>query len=101
MQTLDREHISSINMDIVRGLAEIFSMHPVEYMPWLIECCNYSESSKTLFFLVMMQSFILQKNGTLFLSFPFLKCSSTSPATLGLDIHKRSMLLVFRCFHDA
>lgn len=78
-KTLDREHISSINMDIVRGLAEIFSMRPVEYMPWLIECCNYSESSKTLFFLVMMQSFILQKNdhGQFFAlfeaSFPLLK----------------------------
>ncbi|KAL6311451.1 hypothetical protein AAG906_005381 [Vitis piasezkii] len=78
-KTLDREHISSINMDIVRGLAEIFSMRPVEYMPWLIECCNYSESSKTLFFLVMMQSFIIQKNdhGQFFAlfeaSFPLLK----------------------------
>ncbi|KAK9292213.1 hypothetical protein L1049_020175 [Liquidambar formosana] len=54
--------ISSINMNTVSCLAETFSVHPEEYMPWLIECCNDFELSKTLFFLIMMQSLTMQKD---------------------------------------
>lgn len=99
MQTLDREHITSLNMGTVRRLAENFLMDPMEYMPWLIECCSYSQLSKTLFFLVVMQLYTMQKNGNLFSLFHYKMLFH--PAILGIDIGKRSMLLGFRCFHDA
>ncbi|KAA8539764.1 hypothetical protein F0562_026456 [Nyssa sinensis] len=53
--------ITSINLDIISGLAETFSMSPEEYMPWLLECCNVFKQSKTLFFLVLLQSFMMPK----------------------------------------
>ncbi|XP_058207523.1 uncharacterized protein At3g06530 isoform X3 [Rhododendron vialii] len=58
---LDHEHISSTNMDTIRGMAETLSRHPEEYMPWLVECCKFSELSKTFFFLVLLQSFTMPK----------------------------------------
>lgn len=65
MQTLEHEHISSVNMDTIRALAETLSRHPEEYMPWLVECCKFSELSKTFFFLVLLQSFTMPKIGIL------------------------------------
>ncbi|KAF5959772.1 hypothetical protein HYC85_000981 [Camellia sinensis] len=55
---LEHGHISSINMDIVRGMAETFSMHPGEHVTWLVECCKFSELSNTFFLLVLLQSFM-------------------------------------------
>lgn len=60
-KTLEHEHISSINMDTIRALAETLSRHPEEYMPWLVEYCKFSELSKTFFFLVLLQSFTMPK----------------------------------------
>lgn len=56
-KALKLEDITSINMDTISGLADNFSMHPEEYIPWLVECCNVSDLSKTLFFLVLLRSF--------------------------------------------
>ncbi|KAF5939620.1 hypothetical protein HYC85_023879 [Camellia sinensis] len=58
MQRLEHGHISSINMDTVRGMAETFSMHPDEHVTWLVECCKFSELSNTFFLLVLLQSFM-------------------------------------------
>ncbi|KAF5743615.1 hypothetical protein HS088_TW08G00200 [Tripterygium wilfordii] len=59
---LQPERVSSINMETVGILAETFLLHPDEYLPWFIKSCNDLASSKTLFYLVLMQSFILQKS---------------------------------------
>ncbi|KAL6980906.1 hypothetical protein U1Q18_022542 [Sarracenia purpurea var. burkii] len=58
MQRLEHGRISSLNMHTVRGLAETFSMHPEEFVSWLVECCKFSELSKTVFFLVLLESFM-------------------------------------------
>lgn len=60
-KTLKQGDISSTNLDNIRRLAETFSKYPDEYMPWLVECCNISDLSKTLFFLVLLQSFMMPK----------------------------------------
>uniref|UniRef100_A0A6N2JZM9 BP28 C-terminal domain-containing protein n=1 Tax=Salix viminalis TaxID=40686 RepID=A0A6N2JZM9_SALVM len=59
---LQQEVISSINMKIVNGLAETLSVHPGEYMPWLVDSSSDCTFSKTLLFLVLMQSFLRVKN---------------------------------------
>lgn len=59
---LQQEVISSINMKIVNGLAETFSMHPGEYMTWLVDSSSDCTVSKTLLLLVLMQSFLRPKN---------------------------------------
>lgn len=63
MQKLQREDISSVNIKIVNSLAEIFLKHPDEYMPWLIQSCDDFNVSKTLFLLVVMQSFLQPEKG--------------------------------------
>ncbi|XP_062092226.1 uncharacterized protein At3g06530 [Humulus lupulus] len=54
--------ISSMNMDTVTFLAERFLMHPEQYIASITENFKESTSSKTLFLLVIMQSFLMQKN---------------------------------------
>ncbi|XP_022736219.1 uncharacterized protein At3g06530 isoform X2 [Durio zibethinus] len=73
-----RGNTSTVNVEIVRSLSEEFLRHPNEYMPWLTESCSDLKSSKTLFFLVLMQSFSMSKNNGKFLvlfeaCFPVLK----------------------------
>uniref|UniRef100_A0A2N9G8U6 Uncharacterized protein n=1 Tax=Fagus sylvatica TaxID=28930 RepID=A0A2N9G8U6_FAGSY len=58
--TLQPGTLSSINMKTVTSLAETFIMHPEEYMAWLIKIIEDFELSKTLFFLMLMQSFMMQ-----------------------------------------
>ncbi|KAL6531214.1 hypothetical protein OROHE_014283 [Orobanche hederae] len=58
---LDHLHITSINMENISKLAETFSLRPEEYMPWLVKCCNSHEISKTLFFLILLQSLEMLK----------------------------------------
>ncbi|XAR66099.1 hypothetical protein NMG60_11012179 [Bertholletia excelsa] len=58
---LDREHVSSINLDTIRVLADTFLIHPEAYMPWLVECCNFSQMSKASFLLVCLKSFMMPK----------------------------------------
>ncbi|KAJ0099511.1 hypothetical protein Patl1_20742 [Pistacia atlantica] len=54
--------ISSANMEIVSSLAEAFSKHPDEYLSLLAESCRDFKLSKTLFFLVLMQSLLMKNN---------------------------------------
>ncbi|XWS60132.1 hypothetical protein CRYUN_Cryun07bG0008200 [Craigia yunnanensis] len=70
--------VSTVNMEIVRSLSEAFLIHPNEYLPWLTRSCSDFKSSKTLFFLVLMQSVSMSKNNGNFLvlfeaCFPVLK----------------------------
>ncbi|KAL3837868.1 hypothetical protein ACJIZ3_022459 [Penstemon smallii] len=58
---LERGPMSSINMENVSKLAMAFSSSPEEYIPWLVKCCNSQELSKTLFFLVLLQSLKMMK----------------------------------------
>ncbi|XP_043702680.1 uncharacterized protein At3g06530, partial [Telopea speciosissima] len=53
--------ITSANMVTVEALAETFAAHPEDHLPWLVECCNNFELSKTLFLFVLVQSFMIQK----------------------------------------
>ncbi|XP_042063624.1 uncharacterized protein At3g06530-like [Salvia splendens] len=53
---LDPGKMSSVNTEIISKLAKTFSLRPDEYMPWLVTCCNSHEISKTLFFLILLQS---------------------------------------------
>ncbi|GMJ01001.1 hypothetical protein like AT3G06530 [Hibiscus trionum] len=73
-----RGSVSTVNMEIVKSLSEVFLMQPNEYMPWLTRSCNSFKSSKTLFLLVLMQSFSLSIKSGKFLvlfdaCFPVLK----------------------------
>nr|GMD68865.1 uncharacterized protein At3g06530 isoform X1 [Ipomoea batatas] len=70
--------ISSVNAENIRILARTFLMHIGDYLPWLVECCNASELSKTLFFLVLSELLVLPEIGDQFLTlfntfFPILK----------------------------
>ncbi|XP_044468232.1 uncharacterized protein At3g06530-like [Mangifera indica] len=56
--------ISSTNMDIVSSLAKTFSKNPDEYLSLLAESCRDFKLSKTLFFLVLMQSLLMKNNGS-------------------------------------
>eukprot|EP00268_Persea_americana_P022565 TRINITY_DN22456_c0_g2_i1.p1 TRINITY_DN22456_c0_g2~~TRINITY_DN22456_c0_g2_i1.p1 ORF type:complete len:2020 (-),score=349.41 TRINITY_DN22456_c0_g2_i1:339-6095(-) len=74
MQKFEPSYLTSLNRRTVRALAESFVMQPGEYMPWLIECCSSSNLSKPLFLLVILQSFILQKEDFASLSTLFQVC---------------------------
>lgn len=74
MQKLQQEVISSINMKIVNGLAETLSVHPGEYMPWLVDSSSDCTFSKTLLFLVLMQSFLRVKNSKFLLCYKNIFC---------------------------
>ena len=62
MQMVQPGSISSINLDAITCLAERFLMHPEKHIAYVTENCRDFESSKTLLFLVLMQSFLMQKN---------------------------------------
>lgn len=53
---LIRESVSALNMNIVDQLAEAFMMHPGEVIQWLTASCQDAPLSKTLFFVLLMQS---------------------------------------------
>lgn len=77
MQKLRQEAISSINMKIVNGMAETFSMNPGEYMTWLVDSSSDCTVSKTLLLLVLMQSFLRPKNSKFLLCYKNIFCSCT------------------------
>lgn len=52
--------LSSINMEIVSSLAETFLKHPDEFLSLVTESCSNFKLSKTLFFMVLMQSLLMQ-----------------------------------------
>ncbi|KAM5557014.1 uncharacterized protein ABKV19_024415 [Rosa sericea] len=60
-QTLQPGRLSSINMATITSLASRFLLHPAEFMPWLVQSSNDFELSKTHFFLVMMQTILIEK----------------------------------------
>ncbi|KAK3033239.1 hypothetical protein RJ639_033119 [Escallonia herrerae] len=68
-KTLDHGRISAVNMDNISGLADTFSMHPDKYLPWLLDCCNFLGLSKTVFFLILLQSFMSPKIGKFIILF--------------------------------
>ncbi|CAH2054802.1 unnamed protein product [Thlaspi arvense] len=53
---LIRETVSALNMDIVDKLVEAFLMHPGDMIQWLTVSCQDAPLSKTLFFMLLMQS---------------------------------------------
>eukprot|EP00257_Ricinus_communis_P020965 XP_015580336.1 uncharacterized protein At3g06530 [Ricinus communis] len=59
---LPREEVSAVNMKIISSLAETFTVHPDEYTSWFTKSCNNFSLSKTLFFLVVMQSILNREN---------------------------------------
>ncbi|XP_047327149.1 uncharacterized protein At3g06530 [Impatiens glandulifera] len=58
---LKQSSITSFNKDTVRRFAETVSLDPAKHIPWLVENCNSSEFSKTLFFLVLLDLSMEQK----------------------------------------
>ncbi|XP_050225155.1 uncharacterized protein At3g06530 isoform X2 [Mercurialis annua] len=73
-EELSKENISAVNIKIISSLAETFSMYPDDYTSWFTKSFNDSSLSKTLFFLVVMQSFINAKNDGAQLSLLFDAC---------------------------
>ncbi|XP_057534172.1 uncharacterized protein At3g06530 [Amaranthus tricolor] len=71
-----RQWVSAVNMSTVRSLVCVFSEDCNEFMPWLIKCCDESELSKTVFFLVLLQSFMMQNNAFLQFSMMYEACHS-------------------------
>lgn len=63
MQTLQSGTLSSINMKTVTSLAEALLMHPEEHMAWLNKINNDFQLLKTHLLFMLMQSFIMMKNG--------------------------------------
>ncbi|KAK9734133.1 hypothetical protein RND81_04G117000 [Saponaria officinalis] len=59
-----KEWYSAVNTPIVRGLANVLSTDSEKFMPWLIKCSSESDQSKTLFFMVLLESFLMQKNAS-------------------------------------
>ncbi|WZZ42003.1 uncharacterized protein At3g06530 [Brassica napus] len=53
---LIRESVSALNMNIVDQLAKAFLMHPGDVIQWLNASCQDALLSKTLFFVLLMQS---------------------------------------------
>ncbi|XP_026432640.1 uncharacterized protein At3g06530-like isoform X2 [Papaver somniferum] len=64
---------TEINMKTICAFGETFAAQPVECLTWLIECSNDSELSKTLFFLVILQSLNIEKKVLFQACFPVLK----------------------------
>ncbi|CAH8356699.1 unnamed protein product [Eruca vesicaria subsp. sativa] len=51
-----RESLSALNMDVVNKLVEAFVMNPGDVIQWLTHSCQEAPLSKTLFFVLLMQS---------------------------------------------
>lgn len=63
MQKLEAGSISSANLKMVDTLADLFSKQPREFLPFLVQNSNDFMMSKTLFFLVLMQSIEMKRKG--------------------------------------
>lgn len=61
--------MSSVNLQTIDFLAKNLSQHLDEYIPWLLHDCGSSELSKTLSYLVIMQTLQAHVNG-MFISSP-------------------------------
>ncbi|CAA7017065.1 unnamed protein product [Microthlaspi erraticum] len=53
---LIRESLSALNMDIINKLVEAFMIHPGDVIQWLTVSCQDAPLSKTLFYMLLMQS---------------------------------------------
>ncbi|KAF8044357.1 hypothetical protein BT93_A2372 [Corymbia citriodora subsp. variegata] len=60
-EKLEAGSISSANLRMVDTLADLFSKQPREFLPFLIQNSNEFMMSKTLFFLVLMQSIEMKR----------------------------------------
>uniref|UniRef100_A0A1J3J391 Uncharacterized protein n=1 Tax=Noccaea caerulescens TaxID=107243 RepID=A0A1J3J391_NOCCA len=54
---LIRESVSALNMNIINKLVEAFMMHPGDVIQWLTVSCQDAPLSKTLFYMLLIQSF--------------------------------------------
>lgn len=89
VQTSQPGNLSSINMKTITSLAETFLMNPEENLAWLISSSYDFESWKTLFFLMLMQSFMMH-NSTFSLHFYFFSASTQMlliPCRCGIPQH--------------
>ncbi|XP_015973198.1 uncharacterized protein At3g06530 [Arachis duranensis] len=80
--------LSSINLKTINNLADNFMSHPEDHIAWFVDSCSDLELSKTLFFFVLLQSFLTKLKGddcsTLFdIVFPVLKAEWESLVTAG------------------
>ncbi|XP_074294741.1 uncharacterized protein At3g06530-like [Silene latifolia] len=64
-----KELFPAVNMSLVRNLAKIVSTDGEKFMHWLIKCCGESELAKTLTFMVLMESFVMETNAHQLLKF--------------------------------
>lgn len=71
-------------MATITSLASRFLLHPAEFMPWLVQSSNDFELSKTHFFLVMMQTILIEKGISLFILKTFLSDPFGGLLTLNL-----------------
>ncbi|KAJ7949476.1 U3 small nucleolar RNA-associated protein [Quillaja saponaria] len=81
-----RGSLSLTNLKTIIILAEKFSISPKDNMAWFVESCNDFDFSKTLYLLVLMQSFQMQLDGDRFSAlfesaFPILKTEWDSLVT--------------------
>ncbi|KAK7300089.1 hypothetical protein RJT34_10922 [Clitoria ternatea] len=80
--------LSSFNLKTINNMAENFMVHHEDHIAWFVESCSDLEQSKTLFFLVLLQSLLINSNGVdisaLFESvFPVLKAEWETLVTAG------------------
>ncbi|KAG8390231.1 hypothetical protein BUALT_Bualt01G0062300 [Buddleja alternifolia] len=86
--------IMSFNTENISKLTETFMSNPEEYIPWLVKCCNSHELSKTLFFLVLLQSLKILKMDVRQFSafsdscFPILKNEWEKLKSLGISVEQ-------------
>lgn len=73
MQKLEPGSISRMNQKIVDSLANMFLTDTQAFLPWLMKSSGDFMLSGTLFFLVIMQSFVVSKRGMFFLELVGLK----------------------------
>ncbi|XP_030533160.1 uncharacterized protein At3g06530 isoform X1 [Rhodamnia argentea] len=60
-EKLEAGSISSANLRMVDSLADLFSKQPQEFLPFLVQNSNDFMMSKTLFFLVLLQSIEMKR----------------------------------------
>ncbi|KAL1565211.1 hypothetical protein AAHA92_07455 [Salvia divinorum] len=97
---LDPGKISLVNTENISKLAKTFSLRPDEYLPWLVTCCNSHKVSKTLFFLILLQSLrILNMDVGQFFAFfdfcfPILKSEWEMLESLGISTEQSKKRIV-------
>ncbi|KAI4332818.1 hypothetical protein L6164_017696 [Bauhinia variegata] len=80
--------LSSINLKTINNMADNFMLHPEDHLAWFVDNCSDLELSKTVFFLVLLQSLLLKRNSDDFAAlhqrvFPILKTEWESLVSAG------------------